>query len=65
LLRVGKPLGTAIKKLVTIVSPDTFLRWIRDEHLTTKPAPTGRPRTPDVLRQLILRLARGADNQIE
>jgi putative transposase len=58
LLRVGKPLGAAIRQLVTIVSPETFLRWIREEHQTTKPATIGRPRTPDELRTLVLRMAR-------
>ncbi|GJQ29618.1 MAG: hypothetical protein HBSAPP03_15020 [Phycisphaerae bacterium] len=30
LVRLAKPLGSAIKALVSIVSPQTFLRWIRD-----------------------------------
>jgi len=29
LLKFGAKLGKAIRKLVTIVTPDTFLRWIR------------------------------------
>jgi putative transposase len=58
LLRVGKPLGAAIRQLVTIVSPETFLRWIREEHQTTKAVAIGRPRTPDELRELVLRMAR-------
>jgi putative transposase len=57
LLRFGKPLGCAIRELISIVSPGTFLRWIREEDTTTKPARTGRPRTPDDLRRLILRMA--------
>jgi putative transposase len=28
LLKFGKPLGSAIKELITIVSPRTFARWI-------------------------------------
>jgi putative transposase len=58
LLRFGKPLGCAIRELISIVSPGTFLRWIREENKVSKPAMTGRPRTPDDLRQLVLRLAR-------
>ncbi len=32
LLEFGKALGRAIEELITIVSPSTFYRWIRDEH---------------------------------
>jgi putative transposase len=31
LIRLGKPLGSAIKDLITIVSPATFQRWLREE----------------------------------
>jgi putative transposase len=57
LLRFGKPLGSAIRELISIVSPQTFLRWIREEYTVTKPATRGRPRTPEDLRQLVLRIA--------
>jgi putative transposase len=30
LIRLGKPLGSAIKDLITIVTPATFLRWLRE-----------------------------------
>jgi putative transposase len=61
LLRFGKPVGAAIRQLITIVAPDTFLRWIREENRTTPRATTGRPRTPEELRQLILQMARETD----
>ena len=31
LVKVGKPLGKAIKELITIVTPRTFARWISGE----------------------------------
>jgi putative transposase len=31
LIRLGKPLGSAVKDLITIVSPATFQRWLREE----------------------------------
>jgi hypothetical protein len=48
-----------LSKIACFVSfHNTFLRWIREDNVTTKPAKTGRPRTPDDLRQLVLRMAR-------
>jgi hypothetical protein len=57
LLRFGKPLGDAIRQLLTIVSPDTFLRWVRQENHGTAPAKIGRPRIAEDLRSLVIRLA--------
>jgi putative transposase len=47
-------------KVVTIVTPGTFLRWLREER-KAKPWKKGRPRTADELRRLILRMAREND----
>ncbi len=63
LLKFGAKLGKAIRQLVTIVAPDTFLRWIRDDRRAkqrdAKPtAKRGRPRTRGQLRRLVLRMAR-------
>jgi putative transposase len=60
LLRFGRNLGTAIYSVVTIVTPGTFLRWLREER-KAKPQMRGRPRTADALRRLILRMAREND----
>jgi putative transposase len=61
LLRFGRPLGTAIKDLITIVTPRTFARWVREVAGLTvrrsRRAP-GRPRTAIDVRALALRLAR-------
>jgi putative transposase len=58
LIKFGKPLGSKVKELLTIVSPRTFARWLSDERAKRKPAAPGRPRKPEEIRQLILRLAR-------
>lgn len=62
LLKYGKLVGTAICQLITIVTPRTFQRWLQQE--TGKPQPnplaaeSGRPKTAQDIRDLILRLAR-------
>lgn len=46
LLRFGKPLGSAIKDLITIVTPRTFARWVQAEKAQTgkrQGRQTGRP----------------------
>jgi putative transposase len=61
LVKLGRPLGTKVKDLVTIVSPRTFSRWLaRDTGPRTKTGTIrkpGRPRTPDDTRELVLRIA--------
>jgi putative transposase len=62
LVKFGRPLGAAIKDLITIVTPRTFLRWANGERprrgATGNPRrPPGRPRTADDLRDLVLRIA--------
>jgi putative transposase len=57
LIRLGKPLGSAIKDLITIVSPATFQRWLREEKAGKEPRKAGRRRRIDV-RKLIVKLAR-------
>ena len=56
LIRLGKPLGTAIKDLITIVTPATFQRWLREEKAGKKPGKAGRRQRLDV-RELIIKLA--------
>ena len=38
LLKLGKALGRAIEELITLVSPSTFYRWVREEQ-------SGKPKT--------------------
>jgi putative transposase len=62
LLRYGAPLGAAIRDLITVVHPRTFLRWLAGDKPTAKSRATsrepGRPRTAEDVRQLVLRLAK-------
>lgn len=62
LVRLAKPLGSAIKAMVSIVSPQTILRWIREADKRRPKKKTGRkpgrPRSSEQIRRLVLRLAR-------
>ena len=59
LLKYGKPLGASIKDVITIVTPRTFARWASGETKSVdQAAKTGRPRTKEEIRALILKLAR-------
>jgi hypothetical protein len=59
LIKYGRPFGAAIKQLIGIVSPRTFLRWLGAEQSSApKPGKPGRPRTEVEVRDLVLRLAR-------
>lgn len=59
LVKHGKPLGKAIRDLITIVSPRTFARWVGGEGATPKkPAKPGRPRKPEEIRALIIQMAK-------
>jgi putative transposase len=63
LARLAKPLGSAVKALVSIAKPETVMRWIREadkgrpgkKTSTRKP---GQPRTPDDIRRLVLKIAK-------
>ncbi len=58
LRRFGAKLGKALQQLVTIVTPSTFLRWIREAKKNAPPAKRGRKRTPEEIRKLIIRMAK-------
>lgn len=63
LIKAGHKLGTKIKGLISIVQPETFLKWLRAEgkhkarNRTFKRKP-GRPRTPEEVRKLIVRIGK-------
>jgi len=62
LVKAARGLGDALRELVAIVQPSTLLRWLNADDAprsnkkpsTRKP---GRPRTPEDVRQLIVRIA--------
>ena len=57
LLRFGRPVGSAIRELITIVTAATFARWLRAaKGGQVGPKRSGRPRTAEEIRQLILKL---------
>ena len=63
LIKLGRDLGVKLRDLISIVSYSTFRRWVRDAetaHVASQPPsqPTGRPRTPSDIRELVLKLAR-------
>lgn len=65
LLKVGRKLGVQLRDLISIVSYQTFVRWVREKEaahtakqVARKP---GRPRTLDEIRELVLKLAREND----
>lgn len=60
LLKFGKVIGRAIEELMTIVSPATFYRWVRDEKTDKgKPKnPKGGQRKPKEIRELVIQIAK-------
>ena len=60
LLKLGKALGRAIEELITLVSPSTFYRWVREEQ-SGKPKtknPKGGQRKPREIRELVIEIAK-------
>ena len=59
LIKFGKALGRAVEELITIVSPSTFYRWLREEdgQPKRKKNPKGGQRKPREIRELVLQIA--------
>ena len=60
LIKMGKGIGRAIEELITIVTPTTFFRWLRDEKGSkskTKNPKVGQ-RKPRELRELVIEIAK-------
>ena len=49
--------GPAIEDLITIVHLQTFARWVNGAKKGTAPRKPGRPRTPETIRELVIRMA--------
>ncbi len=62
LLKFGRKLGVQSRDLISIVSYQSFVRWIREKEAAHTAKQTarkpGRPRTSDEIRELVLKLAR-------
>lgn len=62
LLKFGKPVGKAIKELISIVTPRTFLGWVNNEKkdaITRKKSrKPGRPKTQEEIRKIVIKLAK-------
>lgn len=59
LLEFGKALGRGIEAIITIVSPGTFYRWMREEQCGKKtPNPKGGQRKPREVRELVIEIAK-------
>ena len=59
LIKFGKAIGRAVEELITIVTPQTFARWCREEKSgKTKPNPKGGQRKPREIRELVIEIAK-------
>lgn len=59
LIKLGDAMGTRVLKLITIVHPRTYQRWLQNKRTGKQPAKKmGRTKTPETVRNLVLRIAR-------
>jgi len=59
LLKLGEAIGPGVKKLITVVHPRTYQRWLRRKSHGKPPAKKmGRTKTPKPIREIILKMAR-------
>jgi putative transposase len=58
LIKLGAAVGPGLHKLITIVNPSTYRRWIRNLNNRIPKKRTGRPRTPEAIRELVLKIAK-------
>jgi putative transposase len=57
LIALGEKIGPNLKRMITIVRYDTYLRWVRKSKGLVSTKRSGRPRKPDEIRQLVIKLA--------
>jgi putative transposase len=67
IVRLGQAVGVRVRSLLTVVSYVTYRRWVGlIESPSSEPKPPnrkiGRPKTPDEIRELVLRLAKENDD---
>ena len=62
LLRIGEELNHDVKHTLGIITLKTYRRWVNEKRAKRVPRKAGRPRMPDVLRTIIIRMARENSN---
>ena len=58
LMKLGTAIGPGVSKLISIVHPRTYQRWLHEKNSGKKSKKMGRPRTLESIREIIIRLAR-------
>ena len=58
LLQLGKAFGQGIEEIITLVTPATFYRWIRDENEPDVRRPKGGSRKPREIREVVIEIAK-------
>ena len=58
LLQLGKALGQGIEEIITLVTPATFYRWIRDENEPETRRRKGGSKKPREIRDLVIEIAK-------
>jgi putative transposase len=58
IIELGEAIGPAVQHLLTIVRYSTYRYWIRNLHNQKPKNRVGRPRTPEAIRELVLKIAR-------
>ena len=57
LIKLGEQIGPDLKRMIAIVRYDTYLRWVRQHKRLVPMKRSGRPKKPDEIRQLVLKIA--------
>jgi putative transposase len=58
LLLLGSAIGPGVAKIITIVHPRTYQRWVMEKNAGKKAQKMGRPKTLESVREIIVRLAK-------
>lgn len=56
LMELGKAIGPRVRHLISVVSYDTYLRWLRRAKENHQPKKRGRPRTAESVRDLVVKI---------
>jgi putative transposase len=56
LMKLAEGIGPALQQLITVVRYDTYLGWLRNATTGRVPKKRGRPRTAEVLREIVVKI---------